>query len=117
MGIGFTAAVFATFLCLGLGFFGVLESIKEFSVGHGIATALACAVGVLALVLAVWSLMDFVRYKRSGDTRQMTLGLPASVKNRIHKVIRVGLSTRGLLIGSIGVGVLVALLESLRTAT
>ena len=27
--------------------------------------------------VAVWSLVDFVRYKRSGDTRQMTLGLPA----------------------------------------
>ena len=45
----------------------------------------------------------------------MTLALPKSVKARIHRVIRAGLRTRNLLIGSITVGFLVSVLESLCT--
>jgi len=48
---------------------------------------------------------------RSGDVRKATLGLPRAFKDRIHKVIRVGLSARGLLVSSLGVGLAVALLE------
>ncbi len=70
---------------------------------------------VLAFALAGWSLVDFVRYVRSCDVKAVTLGLPKSIKPRIHNVIRVGLNTRSLLIGSIGIGFLVALLESLWT--
>jgi len=80
-----------------------------------LSAALIYAVAALALVLACWSLIDFIRYVRSGDTKKLTLGLPKAVKARIHKVIRVGLSTRGLLAGSLAVGVVVALLESVCT--
>jgi len=45
---------------------------------------------VLALVLAGWSLVDAVRYARTGDVRKATLGLPRAVKERIHRVIRAG---------------------------
>ena len=40
---------------------------------------------------------------------------PKSVKSKIHKVIRVGIGTRGLLVGSISVGAFVAILESICT--
>jgi cytochrome c biogenesis protein CcdA len=112
VGVGFTAAVFVTYFLLGL---GLLGAIKTFSVSRGISTGLAIAVGVLAFVLAAWSLVDFVRYRRTRDTKKVTLGLPKSVKARIHKVIRAGLRTRNLLIGSITVGFLVSVLESLCT--
>ena len=82
---------------------------------HGLSAALARAVGLLAIALAAWSLVDEVRCARSGDVRKATLGLPAGIKQRIHKVIRVGLSTHGLLLGSLGVGVAVALLEGICT--
>ncbi len=65
--------------------------------------------------LASWSFLDFVRYKRSGDVKDATLALPKSVKAKIHKVIRTGLNTKNLLAGAVGVGVLVAILESLCT--
>ena len=45
----------------------------------------------------------------------MTLGLPKKIKDKIHKVIRTGLTTRGLVIGSLSVGFLVSILESLCT--
>ena len=88
---------------------------KAFSVSHGVAAGLTYAVAALTFVLAGWSLVDFVRYVRTQDVKKVTLGLPQSVKARIRKVIRVGLSTRGLLVGSVSVGFLVALLESLCT--
>lgn len=112
VGIGFTSAVFVTYLLLG---FGLLGAIKIFSVSHGIPKALAYGVAALTFVLAGWSLVDFVRYVRSRDVKKITLGLPESIKLRIHNVIRVGLSTRGLVVGSVTVGFLVALLESLCT--
>jgi hypothetical protein len=112
VGTGFTAAVFVTYFLLGL---GILEVVKTFSVSHGISTALAYGVAVLAFVLAGWSLIDFIRYARTGDAKKVTLGLPKVVKSRIHKVIRVGLSTRGLIFGSVAVGFLVAVLESICT--
>lgn len=112
VGIGFTVAVFVTYFLLG---FGLLGAIKIFSVSHGIPTALAYGVAGMTFILAGWSLIDFVRYMRTGDVKAVTLGLPKSVKSRIHKVVRVGLTTRGLIVGSITIGVLVALLESLCT--
>ena len=112
VGTGFTAAVFVTYFLLGLGLF---VTIKSFSVSAGLSSALACGVGVLAFVLAGWSLWDFAQYKRTGDTKSVTLGLPKFVRQRIHKVIRTGLTARHLLVGSVSVGCVVAILESLCT--
>jgi len=112
VGIGFTAAVFVTYMLLGL---GLLWAVKTFSVDRGIATGLAVAVAALAFVFAAWSLVDFVRTARSGDARKATLGLPKSVRARINQVIRSGLKTRNLVVGAVGVGFLVAVLESVCT--
>jgi hypothetical protein len=59
--------------------------------------------------------VDFVRYARTKDVRNVTLGLPKSIKASIHRVIRVGLTGRALAAGAATVGVLVALLESVCT--
>ena len=112
VGAGFTAAVFVTYLLLGL---GMLGAIKAFSVSHGISKVFAYVVAGLTFFLAGWSFLDFVRFKRSGDIKDATLGLPKSIKAKIHKVIRTGLNTKSLLAGAVGVGVLVAILESLCT--
>ena len=112
VGIGFTTAVFLTYLLLGLGLFGV---VKTFAVSKGVARGISWGVGILALVLGAWSLVDAVRYLRTKDVAKMTLGLPKAVKSRIHRVIREGLSTRSVVVGAFTVGVLVAMLESLCT--
>jgi len=112
VGIGFTISVFITYLLLG---FGMMTAVKSFSVGSGISKVLAGAVGVLAISLAIWSVIDFVRYIRTKDVKAATLGLPHSIRKRINRVIRQGLTTRRLLIGSLSVGFLVSLLESLCT--
>lgn len=112
VGVGFTAAVFVTYLLLGL---GLLGAIRTFSVSHGVSRGLSLAVGGMTWSLAGWSLLDFVRYRRSHDSGKMTLRLPGAVKARIHRVIRNGLNTRNLLVGSLATGFLVSILESLCT--
>ena len=112
VGMGFTVAVFVTYFLLGL---GVLGAFKALMVSQGISRALGYAVAAMAFALAIWSVVDVIRFRRSGSVKSMTLGLPKSVKSRIHKVIRVGLSTRGLLVGSLSVGFVVAVLESICT--
>jgi len=112
VGAGFTVGMFVSYFLLGL---GLLGAVKTFSVSHGLSSGLACGVAILAFALAGWSLVDAVRYLRTGDTKQVTLGLPKGIKDRIHKVIRTGLTTRGLVMGSLSVGFLVSILESLCT--
>jgi hypothetical protein len=112
VGAGFTVGMFAAYFLLGL---GLLGAVKTFSVSHGLSAGLAYGVAILAFALAGWSMIDAVRYIRTGDTKQVTLGLPKRIKERIHKVIRTGLTTRGLVIGSTSVGFLVSILESLCT--
>ena len=112
VGAGFAAGVLVTYFLLGL---GLLGAVKVFSVNSGLSAALAWAVAALAFGLAGWSLLDAIRYIRTGSVKKVTLGLPRPVKQRIHRVIRSGLSARGLLVGSVGVGIVVALLESLCT--
>jgi hypothetical protein len=112
VGISFTVGVFAAYCLLGL---GLLGAVKSFSVSHGLSSGLAWGTGILAFALAAWSLLDAIRYFRTGNVKSMTLGLPKSVKDRIHKVIRIGLRTRGLVVGAVGVGFLVSILESLCT--
>lgn len=112
VGTSFTSAVFFTRLLLGL---GMLTAVKQFSMQSGLARGLAYFVGISALVLAVWSLVDCIRYWRTRDAKTVTLGLPRAVKERIHAVIRNGMKSRNLLIGALGVGCLVALLEFMCT--
>lgn len=60
-------------------------------------------------------MLDLFKYLKTKDTQSMTLGLPKNIKARIHKAIRVGMGTRGLLAGALSVGAVVALLESVCT--
>ena len=112
VGGGFTVGMFSAYFLLGL---GLLGAVKAFSVSRGLSSGLAWGVAIFAFALAGWSLIDAVRYIRSGDAKRVTLGLPKKLKDRIHKVIRTHLTTRGLVIGSVTVGFLVSILESLCT--
>ena len=112
VGIGFTVSVFITYLLLGL---GLLGAAKSFLVGSGASRIVTYVVATLTFALALWSFIDFINYIRTKSVKSMTLGLPKSIKAKIHKVIRVGIGTHGLVVGSLSVGALVALLESVCT--
>ncbi len=112
VGIAFTSAVFATYLFLGL---GVMLAIKTFAVQTGVSQTITYVIAGLTFVLAGWSLFDGIRIARSGKIPKGSLSLPLRLKVVIRRVIKTGLNTRNLILGSLIVGFLVSLLESLCT--
>ncbi len=112
VGIGFCCAVFATYFLLGYGAFHVIQQLAGYHVAGGLLRW-----GVLAVLvgLAGVSFKDAWAFRRSGDARSVSLQLPDSIKRRIHAVMRENLTARGLLAGSLLIGFLVTLIESVCT--
>ncbi|MBU1888111.1 MAG: hypothetical protein KKB46_02830 [Candidatus Omnitrophica bacterium] len=83
-GASFTAAVFLTYFLIGLGIFRFLRALKGFSY---VAIGINIAIGSLAFILGILSLVDYIRFKRTKNTNTIILKLPQAIKNRIHSVI------------------------------
>ena len=106
-GSAFAAAVFVTYLLLGMGLLKFLSFLNEFSVIAKCVYLLA-AIGTFAL--AFLSLYDAYKAKQ-GKVREITLQLPKSLKQRIHKVIREQTRTSGVIIGALVIGFAISALE------
>ncbi|MFH1854179.1 MAG: hypothetical protein ABH815_02580 [Candidatus Omnitrophota bacterium] len=119
-GLSFTLAVFITYLLIGLGIFRFLRALRYFSC---IAMGINIVIGGLAFILGIVSLIDYIRFSRTKDTKAIILKLPQSIKNRIHSVIGSDFRTekdvkRGLLRViwvAFTAGFMVSVLESLCT--
>ena len=103
----FAAAVFVTYLLLGLGLLKFLSFLNEFSLVAKCVYLLA-AIGTFAL--AFLSLYDAYKAKQ-GKVKEITLQLPKVVKQRIHKVIREQTRTSGVIIGALVIGFAISALE------
>jgi len=112
VGMAFSASVFATYLLLGVGAFQLITAMKGYYIVSRVikwsAVALAGTVGIISFI-------DAFRFKKSGDTKDITLQLPKSVKLRIHKIITTNMKGSRLIIGTIVTGFLVTLLEAVCT--
>ena len=106
-GGAFAAAVFATYLLLGMGMLKFLSFLNEFSIVAKCVYLLA-AIGTFAL--AFLSLYDAYKAKQ-GKVKEITLQLPKSLKQRIHKVIREQTRTSGVIIGALVIGFAISVLE------
>ena len=106
-GSAFAAAVFVTYLLLGMGLLKFLSFLNEFSVVAKCVYLLA-AIGTFAL--AFLSLYDAYKAKQ-GKVKEITLQLPKSLKQRIHKVIREQTRTSGVIIGALVIGFAISVLE------
>ena len=106
-GGAFAVAVFVTYLLLGLGLLKFLSFLNEFSVIAKCVYLLA-AIGTFAL--AFLSLYDAYKAKQ-GKVKEITLQLPKSLKQRIHKVIREQTRTSGVIIGALVIGFAISALE------
>ena len=106
-GSAFAAAVFVTYLLLGMGLLKFLSFLNEFSVVAKCVYLLA-AIGTFAL--AFLSLYDAYKAKQ-GKVKEITLQLPKSLKQRIHKVIREQTRTSGVVIGALVIGFAISALE------
>ena len=112
VGGAFTAAVFVTYLVLGV---GMLAAFRSLVVSRRVSLWVNGVIAAGAFALAAWSVLDGVQAIRHGDRAKGTLRLPKRLSGAIHWVIRKGLRTRSLLVGAFAVGCLVSLLESLCT--
>jgi len=85
IGLSFIFAVFAAYLLIGLGAFSFLYQMQSFWL---ITKTINYGVGVFSVFLGMASIYDFIKFRNTGETKDLVLQLPAAIKNQIHKVIR-----------------------------
>jgi len=83
-GLSFTAAVFITYLFIGLGIFRFLRAMEIFNY---VTVFINILIGGLALLLGILSLVDYFRFKKGRDVKGIILKLPQTIKDRIHSII------------------------------
>jgi cytochrome c biogenesis protein CcdA len=108
----FALSVFLTYVLLGLGAF---KLIKLASVNLGISRLISIIALILALGLAVFNLLDFLKYKHSHDPHELSLKLPKPIRKIINHLIRSKMQAKNLILGALVLGFLVSLLESMCT--
>ena len=111
-GMCFTAAVFFTYLLLGIGAFKAITALEHY---RWLSKAIRWSAVGLVLVVGIVSFVDAFRFGKSRKTQDIALQLPKAVKIRIHKVIEGNLSGTQLATGAIVTGFLVTLLEAVCT--
>jgi len=121
IGLVYIAAVFLTYIAIGLGFFRFLYTLKGFLFVSQVIYGLS---GAVSVVLGGLAIKDYIVYKRTGRTDAMSLQLPAVVKTKIHAIIgsyyrkdkkAQERALRGLLGSAFVVGFLVSILEAVCT--
>ncbi len=104
----FTLGVFLTYLAVGLGFYRVLDLVR--TVLPTLGRWVYGLTGLFCLVLAGFSLWDFVKARR-GQVEEMSLTLPTVLRDRARAVIRRGQRARAYIAAAFVTGLLVSLLE------
>lgn len=111
-GLSFLLACFMTYLAIG---FGLLKALEWLTAFHGAKRGMEFVLLAVMGVFAVISFRDAWRYHRSGDAGEVSLKLPRSMQVRIHQIMRSGLNQRSLVIGGLGMGAVVTVIESVCT--
>lgn len=107
-GAAFTIGVFVTYLLVGLGFYKVLDLVRNtLTIISKIVYGLTA---VICLVLAFMSVKDYFK-ARKGQIEDMSLKLPDSLRKRINSTIREGRKASSYYLGAFVTGVLISLLE------
>jgi cytochrome c biogenesis protein CcdA len=84
IGLAFISAVFITYILIGLGLFSFLYSLQAFWL---IAKIINFSIGIFSIILGIFALYDFFRFKKTGQTEGLLLQLPQPIKNQIHSII------------------------------
>ena len=108
VGIAFILAVFLAYFAAGLVLHSVLEQMTDRI--SGIKPYLDWAFAGLAIVAALVSFRDAAK-ARAGKLDEMTLTLPAFLKDRIRGVIRSGARARRFVIAAFVAGIIISFLE------
>jgi len=125
IGLSFIFSVFIVYLLIGIGAFSFLYRLKGFLVTIKIINLF---IGVFSIFLGFAAFYDFLKFKKTGETKDLILQLPKTIKVQIHKVIRmhhkVGTKDEaaspkkhifGLVVSALVTGFLISLLEAVCT--
>lgn len=107
VGASFTAAVFLTYLLVGLGVLGFLQSLGVIKIFSRIIYLLAA---LLCFLLVALSLYDYYRI-RQGRIEDISLKLPQALQRRVHQTIRERRKISGFVSATFVTGFFVSLLE------
>jgi len=108
----FCLTSFVTYIAIGMGIFRLLYLFTAF---HLLQRGLEWFMIAALLVLGLLSIRDALRFRSSGRAADVTLKLPRRVSERIHALIRSGMSSRHILWASVATAFLVTVLESVCT--
>ncbi|MDD5438680.1 MAG: DUF1573 domain-containing protein [Candidatus Omnitrophica bacterium] len=120
-GISYIAGVFCAYIVIGLGLLGALYGLRAF---WTISAVLNIGIGCFSIILGMISVMDAVRFGRSGASQEIILQLPKSIKTRLHALIHNEYKTSGrqdiarrknfivLAVNTFFLGVVIAVFES-----
>jgi len=107
VGLGFSGAVFGTYLLIGFGILSFIQHISFLPVFSRIVYLITIGI---ALVLGIYSLYDYIQLKR-GRPSEMKLQLPNFLKKRIHQTIREKSGSTRYFLAAIASGFIISLLE------
>jgi len=107
----FYIGIFITYLLLGL---GMLTFLKKLLFLKYLWFFIYYSIAVLVFLAGAASIYDYFQLKR-GQASKVLLQLPASFKKLIHSLIRVKRDAPLLIFSAFGLGILVALIESVCT--
>ncbi|MBN2120345.1 MAG: hypothetical protein JW734_04765 [Candidatus Omnitrophica bacterium] len=120
IGLCYVLAVFVAYLLIGLGLFKFLYSMRYFYMAMKI---FYLSIAIFCFCLSLFSLYDYMRFRKSGNPSESLLQLPKFIKLKIHKVIgdefrerkQVRRKVFSLIIGALSVGLAVSVLEAVCT--
>ena len=107
VGGAFTAAVFLTYLLVGI---GVLSFVHSLGVAKTLSRLIYLGTAIFCLVLAAVSMFDLFRI-RQGRVEDVALKLPQVLRRRVQKTIREGANVRNYVWAAFVSGFFVSLLE------
>ena len=112
IGMTFTVTVYITYLLLGLGAFKVITGLGAY---RWIAILIRWTAVAAAGIVGIICFRDALAYKKSGESGDIVLQMPRSVKLRMHRMISGHLRGRHIVTGAIVTGFLVTLFEAVCT--
>ena len=108
VGSTFTLAIFLTYFLIGAGALRVVTTLSILPLARQIFIYVTAAIGI---ILGTLSLIDYLKYKKTGKTSDTNLQLPPRIKRIIHATIRKNVKTRNFIIMAAVTGFVVSVLE------
>ena len=107
-GASFTIGVFLAYLVVGLGFYKVLDLVKDYM--NILSKIVYALTAVFCLVLAYMSIKDYFK-ARQGNLDDMAMNLPEPLRKRINATVREGRKSSSYYLSAFVVGLVVSILE------